>query len=126
MTFSILCRAARRAALLCTIALAASAASAAPDTRATAEIEHLLGTIARSDCTFIRGGKEYSGSEARKHLELKLGFVRGRIDSADQFVRDLASASSTTGEPYRIRCGAAQTSARAWLDAQLEAIRAAK
>ncbi|MEP7207226.1 MAG: DUF5329 family protein, partial [Casimicrobiaceae bacterium] len=87
------------AALVAVSALAvAPIAEATPDARASAEIDQLLGAIDHSGCTFLRSGKEYTGAEARRHLEFKLGFARSRIDSADQFVRDLASASSTTGE----------------------------
>ncbi len=88
-----------------------------------AEIDQLLGSIASSGCTFVRSGKEYDGASARRHLEFKLGFVRSRIETADQFVRDLASASSTTGEAYHVRCGAADSTAGAWLEARLKAIR---
>jgi len=99
-------------------------AAGSPDARASAEIKKLLSAIDHSDCTFLRSGKAYSGTQARRHLEFKLGFVRSRLESADQFVHDLASASSTTGEPYHIRCGDRETEARTWLDAQLKTIRA--
>ncbi|MEO5700910.1 MAG: DUF5329 family protein [Casimicrobiaceae bacterium] len=98
-------------------------AQATPDARASAEIEQLLGAIDHSGCTFVRSGEEYTGAQARRHLELKLGFARSRIDSADQFVRDLASASSTTGEAYRIRCGRDESAARTWLESRLRSIR---
>lgn len=111
------------ATLVLASALTATAASASPDARASAEIDHLLGDISNSGCTFIRSGKEYNGQEARRHLEFKYGFVHSRIDSADQFIRDLASASSTTGEPYHIRCADAESGARSWLEAKLKAIR---
>jgi hypothetical protein len=112
---------------LCAVVLAslfaAGTAQAAPDARASAEIDQLLGAIASSGCTFVRSGKEYSAAQARKHLEFKLGFVRSRIDSADEFIRDLASASSTTGEAYHMRCAGTDTTTRPWLDAQLKLIR---
>lgn len=111
------------AALVLAAAFTAPAAQATPDARASAEIDALLGNIARSNCTFVRAGKEYTGAEARKHLEFKLGFVRSRLDTADQFVRDLASTSSSTGEAYHIRCNGNDNLARNWLDAQLKTIR---
>ena len=115
-------RAALTALVLVSI-LTATGASASPDARGSAEIDQLLGDISNSGCTFIRSGKEFTGQEARRHLAFKYGFVRSRIDSADQFIRDLASASSTTGEPYHIRCADAQTDARPWLEARLKAAR---
>ncbi len=103
--------------------LLASTAYATPDARATAEIDQLLATIGSSGCTFVRSGKEYDGAAARKHLEFKLGFVRSRLASADQFVRDLASTSSTTGEAYHIRCNGNDSTAGSWLEAKLKSIR---
>lgn len=104
-------------------ALTCTPASATPDARSSAEIDKILTNIASSGCTFIREGKEYTGSDARKHLEFKLDFVRSRIDTTEQFIERLASKSSTTGNPYHIRCGSNDTVAQAWLDAQLKLIR---
>lgn len=111
------------AALALAATLLAAPAHSAPDARASAEIDQLLGKVADSGCTFVRAGKDYSGPEARRHLEFKLGFVRSRIDSADQFIRDLASASSSTGEAYHVRCGAVDSIAKPWMEAQLKALR---
>ena len=111
---------------LVALALAAfvsAPALASPDARSAAEIDQILATIANSGCTFIREGKEYSGADARKHLETKLGFARSRIDNTEQFITYLASKSSTTGNAYHIRCGANDTVAQTWLDAQLKTIR---
>ena len=105
------------ATFVCTPALAT------PDARSAAEIDQILTSIANSGCTFVREGKEYSGADARKHLEFKLGFVRSRIENTEQFITYLASKSSTTGNPYHIRCGATDTVAQTWLDAQLKTIR---
>jgi hypothetical protein len=121
-------RAASARPTLVALALALAAfvsapALASPDARSTAEIDQILTSIANSGCTFIREGKEYSGADARKHLETKLGFARSRIDTAEQFISYLASKSSTTGNAYHIRCGATDTVAQTWLDTQLKTIR---
>ena len=115
----------RRALAVLAVAstLAASAAQATPDARNAAEIDSLLQSVATSGCTFIRSGQEFSGPDARKHLETKLGFVRWRLETVEQFIDKLASTSSTTGEAYQIRCGTIQTAARTWLDAQLKLVR---
>ena len=102
---------------------AAGAAQATPDERTSAEIDRLLANIASSNCTFIRSGQEYTGVEARKHLEFKMNFVLSRIESTEQFIDKLASVSSTTGEPYQMRCGNTQTLARTWLNTQLKLVR---
>jgi len=111
------------AALAVAGALSSGAVQAQPDTRVTAEIDQLLGNIAKSNCTFIRSGQEYTAAEARKHLEMKMNFVLSRLESTEQFIDKLASVSSTTGEPYQIRCGTTQTVARTWLNAQLKLVR---
>jgi len=111
------------AALALAAAVFSPLANATPDAKASAEIDQLLTAIQKSNCTFVRSGQEYDGSAARKHLEFKLGFVRSRLDTADQFVEKLASASSTTGEAYHIRCSGNDNLARTWLDAQLKVIR---
>ncbi len=111
------------AALAVVSTLVAGAAQATPDARNAAEIDSLLQHIGSSGCTFIRSGQEYSAADARRHLEMKLGFVRWRLQTTEQFIDKLASSSSTTGEPYQIRCGSTQTVARTWLDAQLKQVR---
>lgn len=111
------------AALALATSLITFPAAATPDARSAAEIDQLLSTVANSGCTFVRSGQEYSGTDARKHLEFKLGFVRSRIDSTEQFITYLASKSSTTGEPYHIRCAGNDTVAQTWLETQLKGIR---
>lgn len=111
------------AALALAVSLTSLPAAASPDERSSKEIDQLLSNIANSGCTFIREGKEYPGSDARRHLEFKLGFVRSRIDNTEQFITYLASKSSTTGNPYHIRCNGNDTVAQAWLEAQLKGIR---
>lgn len=119
---STLRRALRATALAASLAMAGTA-HATPDAGAAAEIDQLLAAVGHSACTFIRSGKEYDAEEARKHLLMKYRFARSRIDSAEQFVRDLASASSVTGEPYQVRCSGVQSAARPWMEAQLRAVR---
>ena len=120
---SALRRTAARALLGCAVSFAAGALHATPDARSAAEIDALLAFVAASECTFIRSGKEYDGAEARKHLAMKYRYARSRIQSADQFIRDVASASSMSGDPYQVRCGTVQEPARAWLEAELRRVR---
>lgn len=100
-------------------AVLAPVALATPDARAQREIDGLLAFVETSGCRFVRGGVEHDGREARAHLERKLTVARPLIGSADDFVRHVASASSVTGEPYRVRCGATEKAARAWLADEL-------
>jgi hypothetical protein len=107
-------------AALCAVA---PFASAAPDAAAEREIAALLSFVASSPCRFVRGGVEYPGAEARDHLARKLESARAMIRSADAFVDHVASASSLTGEPYRVRCDARESPTRDWLRAELARIR---
>ena len=115
-------------ALLRTIAAAVALAAttpllAAPDAKASREIDHLLGFVAASDCKFIRGGDEHDGKAARDHLVRKLEVARSRLTSADQFVDRVAASSSMTGEAYKVRCGSRELTAKAWLHGELDAYR---
>ena len=80
------------------------------------DIDYLLGYIARTDCRFIRGGKEYGGKEAADHLRSKLSHAGARVQTAEQFIDGLASKSYLTGEPYSIKTNNGQISpAGEWL-----------
>lgn len=100
-----------------------SLAGAAPDAKATREIDHLLAFVAASDCKFVRSGSEYDGKAARDHLARKLDAARSMLSTADQFVDHVATGSSMTGEAYKVRCGSRELSSQAWLRGELAAFR---
>ena len=62
-----------------------------------ASVEHLQGAV------FIRNGTEHQAAEAAAHLRRKLDYAGKRVRTADQFIEMLATGSSMTGKPYRIR-----------------------
>lgn len=62
-----------------------------------ASIEQLPGAV------FIRNGTEYDAHKAADHLRLKLKYAGKRVQTADQFISNLATGSSMTGKPYKIR-----------------------
>lgn len=62
-----------------------------------ASVEQLKGAV------FIRNGTEYDAHKAADHLRLKLKYAGKRVQSADQFISNLATGSSMTGKPYQIR-----------------------
>jgi hypothetical protein len=81
-----------------------------------------------SGCEFQRNGSWYTAAEARVHLLRKLKYLedRGAVNSAEQFIELAASASSLSGEPYRVRCASgAPVASRAWMLSQLQALRSA-
>lgn len=107
--------------LVCVAALAAP--TPAP---VRAEIDALLFKLEASGCEFNRNGNWYKGAEARSHLLRKLEYLEKRttLRSAEQFIELAASSSSSSGQPYRVKCGGSspQPSAQ-WLSDQLTAFR---
>jgi hypothetical protein len=65
-------------------------------------VENLKGAI------FIRNGSEYDGKKAAEHLRMKLQNVLV-VQTADDFIRLIASKSSITGKPYMIRLSDGKT-----------------
>jgi len=77
---------------------------AALDAAQTARVERLLDRVAaQTEVRFIRNGEAHSAQAAAEHLRLKLRNAGSRISTAEQFVEHLASRSSITGRPYRLR-----------------------
>ncbi len=60
-------------------------------------VEQLPGAV------FIRNGSEYSADKAADHLRMKLRYAGKRIKTADDFITNLATGSSMSGQPYHIR-----------------------
>lgn len=95
-------------------------ASAAPMQQ---EVEELLQAIERSGCEFYRNGSWHSGAETRRHLARKYEEVRRTqtLTSAEDFIDGVATRSSASGLPYRVRCpGAAELPSGQWLRELLE------
>ncbi len=68
------------------------------------KIEALIFEVERmTDAVFIRNEKQYSAELAAEFLRRKWKSRRSEIHSAVDFIDKVASFSSTTGKPYRIR-----------------------
>ena len=106
-------------ALVLALAAAAPLANAAPDANASREIDHLLAFVAATDCRFVRNGTEASGKDAREHLMRKLEVARPKLATADQFIDHVATGSSMSGQPYKVRCGTRELTTNAWLHGEL-------
>lgn len=93
--------AAALAAVAATLASAATEAASSP-----AEIQYLLRAIEQSGCDFYRNGSWHAAADARAHLARKYEAAQKHtpLHSADDFIEQVASRSSATGEPYRVRC----------------------
>jgi hypothetical protein len=98
-------------------------ANADPDLAAQAEIDHLLDFVSASSCIFVRNGTPGTAAAARDHLAGKYDFAKSRITTADEFIKNLATESSMSGEPYLIRCGKDERPAGAWLAEELRRYR---
>jgi hypothetical protein len=71
-----------------------------------AKIEQLIEAVANLEgATFIRNETEHSAAEAAEHLRTKWNAARDQITTARQFIDEIASKSSLSGEPYQIRFG---------------------
>lgn len=108
--------------------LCASLASAdEPDAAAKDEIAHLFSSLAASGCQFYRNGSWYSPSRAVGHLQQKYEYFLKRklVSTAESFIKQAATASSTSGDPYLVKCGEAPAIESAtWFIQQLTRYRA--
>ena len=112
-------------AIVAMLACASATADPAPPA-VRAEIEALLVRLQAPGCQFFRNGSWHSGTEAQAHLRRKLEYIedKNRVRTTEDFINRAASASSSSGEPYRVRCGASPAvESKVWLQDQLKAIR---
>jgi hypothetical protein len=92
------------------------------------KIESLLQSVeSLKDAKFIRNGKAYDAKAAASHVRSKWKAAKDQIKSARDFITVVASKSSKTGEPYKIRFkdGKEQTS-EAFLTAKLDELEGKK
>jgi len=117
----------KRSLLFLLIVIFATAGNAASlSLTARAEIDALLSRLEASSCTFNRNGTWYPATEAKSHLLRKLKYLedRGAVQSAEQFIELAASSSSTTGQPYLVKCGSgAPVQSGTWLLSELQVMR---
>lgn len=89
------------------LALGASAQAATPAAVAPPEqarIERLIDVVAHStDRRFIRNGADYDAATAARFLRLKWQAFPDRVRTAEDFIREIASQSGTSGSRYRVR-----------------------
>ena len=74
-----------------------------PEKFEKAKIEYLIERVRTSPYAFIRNGSEYTASQAAKHLGEKYRVRKEKIKTAEQFIQDVASRSSVSGQPYMIK-----------------------
>jgi len=87
-----------------------------------------MSRLETSGCEFNRNGTWHTAADAQSHLLRKLKYLedRGAVQTTEQFIELAASSSSTTGQPYLVKCGSgAAVKSGAWLRSQLQVLRAA-
>lgn len=104
------------------------ATAAAPATAAVpaATIDGLLADLERAEVVFLREGQAYDGRTAAAHLRQKWAHAP-QVREPEVFIRELASRSSMTGRPYRVRLrDGREIDAATYLTERLSALRAAE
>ncbi len=90
--------------------MALSAVAAAPPAHEQTRIEKLIRYVeAQKDLKFIRNGTEYSSADAGKFLRGKLDSMGQDVTTARQFIERIATKSSMSGKPYRVKFGDGKT-----------------
>jgi hypothetical protein len=105
--------------------LAAPPAWAAPSPAVQREISQLLSSLENSGCEFQRNGQWHDARAARAHVEAKYQYLlrRDLVQTTDDFIVNAATASSTGGGAYQVRCGNTVQPSADWLRAELARLR---
>ncbi len=94
----------RRSFLTAAFAFATLSALAAPPAHELSRIERLIQFVEQhQDMKFVRNGTEHSAADAGKFLRGKLDSMGRDVHTAREFIDQIASKSSMSGEPYRIK-----------------------
>jgi len=91
------------------------------------EIKHLLDYVKKTECTYIRNGSEHNGMDAAAHIKKKYDYFnnKGKIKTAEDFIRLSATKSTMSGRKYMISCpDQAKVESGKWLQAELKRYRA--
>jgi hypothetical protein len=96
-------------------ALPASAKVAQLPASELAKIEGLIEAVQGLEgAVFIRNGCSYNSATAARFLRGKWQARSGKVLSAEDFIDQVASCSSTTGQPYYIRLSDGRQLPSAW------------
>lgn len=69
------------------------------------KIRYLISRVRTSKNTFVRNGETHSAIQAAMLLEWKLQKRIEKVKTAEDFIREVASSSAKTGEPYLMKDG---------------------
>ena len=94
----------RRRALPILLMLLSAAVLAGVTPAEQARIDRLIDFVeSRKDVIFIRNGKDYSCEDAANFMRGKMKMMGEHVSTAQHFIDQIASKSSTTGQPYLVR-----------------------
>jgi hypothetical protein len=118
----------RRAACLVLLAALSGHAASVPSAAEQARIDRLLDAVsANTSCRFIRNGSDYSGADAATFLRRKLDAYGDRVKTVHDFIEQIASKSSTSGQVYKVRLAdGRELSSAEFLRAELARIEAGR
>jgi len=86
------------------------------------KIDFLIQEIRSSPGVFVRNGQEYDGKKAAAHVKGKLFIAGRRVQTAEDFIRGVASRSEESGKPYTLRSpGEPEVPLGGWLSRRLVA-----
>ena len=87
------------------------------------KIQLLLDKVEKSGLTFIRNGSKHTSAAARKHLEMKMNKSWVTINTAEKFIKYIATKSSFSGNLYMIQLkNGTKIKSADWLKARLREI----
>jgi predicted ThiF/HesA family dinucleotide-utilizing enzyme len=100
----------RRAWLGWLLTACASAAWADPSADERARIERLLDALAgRKDLRFVRNGKEYTAAQGADFLRGKLHWQIEKVATVQDFISQIGTRSTTSGDVYLVRLADGRT-----------------
>lgn len=85
-------------------------ARAEPPPAEMSRINRLIDAVAQhGDLKFIRNGKEYTAAQAADFLRGKLKWRIEKVNSMQDFMVEVGTRSTTSGEVYQVRLGDGRT-----------------
>lgn len=103
--------------------------AATPSPRTRVELDSLVAALRTSGCAFERNGTWHDAVSAADHLQKKREYLqgKGRINTAEDFIRLGASESSMSGKAYQVRCpDKPVVPSKVWLERKLAALRSSR
>jgi hypothetical protein len=91
------------------------------------EINHLLGFVNSSPCTFNRNGAKHLGKESINHIQRKYDYFKDDIVTSEDFIKYSATKSTMSGKYYTVDCpGKTTIKSKDWLLDELKQFRLQK